>query len=121
MTISLAFLSPDLAKAAIDGRLPRGFGTKRMVGPVVRARARSQAAHTALFKTRSAQRIIYNSADAIRDQPQCRDGRHPLPRWDNAAFGKRNFAARDSRRIPLRRRTNLPNSRRRPESTTLSA
>jgi site-specific DNA recombinase len=31
MTMSLAFLSPDLAKAAIDGRLPRGFGTKRLM------------------------------------------------------------------------------------------
>jgi hypothetical protein len=26
MTISLAFLAPDLVKAAIDGRLPRGVG-----------------------------------------------------------------------------------------------
>ena len=26
MTLSRAFLSPDLVKAAIDGRLPRGFG-----------------------------------------------------------------------------------------------
>jgi hypothetical protein len=31
MTLSLAFLSPNLAKAAIDGRLPRGFGTKRLM------------------------------------------------------------------------------------------
>ena len=31
MTLSLAFLSPTLAKAAIDGRLPRGFGTKRLM------------------------------------------------------------------------------------------
>ncbi len=30
-TISLAFLCPDLAKAAIDGRLPRGFGVKRLM------------------------------------------------------------------------------------------
>jgi hypothetical protein len=26
MTISLAFLAPDLVKAAIDGRLPHGMG-----------------------------------------------------------------------------------------------
>ena len=26
MTLSLAFLAPDIVKAAIDGRLPRGFG-----------------------------------------------------------------------------------------------
>jgi site-specific DNA recombinase len=30
-TISLAFLSPALVKAAIDGRLPRGFGVKRLM------------------------------------------------------------------------------------------
>jgi hypothetical protein len=30
-TISLAFLSPALAKAAIEGRLPRGFGVKRLM------------------------------------------------------------------------------------------
>ncbi len=31
MTLSLAFLSPTLANAAIDGRLPRGFGAKRLM------------------------------------------------------------------------------------------
>ena len=31
MTLSLTFLSPTLAKAAIDGRLPRGFGAKRLM------------------------------------------------------------------------------------------
>ena len=30
MTISLAFLSPTLVKAAIDGRLPRGIGIARL-------------------------------------------------------------------------------------------
>ena len=30
-TISLAFLYPTLVKAAIDGRLPRGFGVKRLM------------------------------------------------------------------------------------------
>jgi len=30
MTISLAFLAPDLAKAAIDGRLPYGMGVARL-------------------------------------------------------------------------------------------
>jgi site-specific DNA recombinase len=30
-TISLAFLSPALVKAAIDGQLPRGFGVKRLM------------------------------------------------------------------------------------------
>jgi site-specific DNA recombinase len=31
MTISLAFLAPDLVKAAIDGRLPQGMGVARLV------------------------------------------------------------------------------------------
>jgi site-specific DNA recombinase len=31
MTMSLAFLSPALVKAAIEGRLPRGFGVKRLM------------------------------------------------------------------------------------------
>ena len=30
MTISLAFLTPDLVKAAIDGRLPHGMGVARL-------------------------------------------------------------------------------------------
>ncbi len=30
MTISLAFLSPDLVKAALEGRLPRGIGVTRL-------------------------------------------------------------------------------------------
>ena len=31
MTLSLAFLAPDIVKGAIEGRLPRGFGLKRLV------------------------------------------------------------------------------------------
>ena len=30
-TLSLAFLDPALVAAAIDGRLPRGFGLKRLM------------------------------------------------------------------------------------------
>jgi hypothetical protein len=30
MTISLAFLAPDLVKAAVEGRLPRGIGVQRL-------------------------------------------------------------------------------------------
>ncbi len=33
MTLSLAFLAPAIVKAAIEGRLPRGFGLKRLVDP----------------------------------------------------------------------------------------
>src|SRR4030088_2510302 len=39
MTISLAFLAPDLVKAAVEGRLPRGIGIARLRdAPVDRAR-----------------------------------------------------------------------------------
>ena len=31
MTLSLAFLTPEIVKAAVEGRLPRGFGLKRLV------------------------------------------------------------------------------------------
>jgi site-specific DNA recombinase len=31
MTLSLGFLAPDIVKAAVEGRLPRGFGLKRLV------------------------------------------------------------------------------------------
>jgi hypothetical protein len=30
MTISLAYIAPDLVKAAIDGRLPHGMGVARL-------------------------------------------------------------------------------------------
>jgi len=30
MTISLAFLAPNLVEAAIEGRLPRGIGIERL-------------------------------------------------------------------------------------------
>src|SRR6202022_757594 len=33
MTISLAFLSPNLVKAAVEGRLPRGIGIERLRDP----------------------------------------------------------------------------------------
>jgi site-specific DNA recombinase len=33
MTISLAFLTPDLVKAAVEGRLPRGIGVERLRDP----------------------------------------------------------------------------------------
>src|SRR6202166_2486251 len=31
MTLSLAFLAPEIVKAGVEGRLPRGFGLKRLV------------------------------------------------------------------------------------------
>ena len=35
MTISLAFLAPDLIRAAVEGRLPRGVGVARLIDPPV--------------------------------------------------------------------------------------
>jgi site-specific DNA recombinase len=32
LTLSLAFVAPPIVAAAIEGRLPRGFGTKRLMG-----------------------------------------------------------------------------------------
>jgi hypothetical protein len=46
MTISLAFLAPDLVKAAIDGRLPHGMGVARLTDLpnfCIRKRCRSVA------------------------------------------------------------------------------
>jgi site-specific DNA recombinase len=31
MSLSLAFLAPDIVKAAVEGSLPRGYGLKRLV------------------------------------------------------------------------------------------
>ena len=39
MTISLAFLAPDLVNAAIDGRLPRGMGVTRLTDLPPKGRA----------------------------------------------------------------------------------
>jgi hypothetical protein len=33
MTISLVFLAPNLVKAAVEGRLPRGIGIERLRDP----------------------------------------------------------------------------------------
>jgi site-specific DNA recombinase len=33
MILSLAFLAPEIVKAAVEGRLPRGFGLKRLIDP----------------------------------------------------------------------------------------
>jgi hypothetical protein len=33
MTISLAFLAPNLVKAAVEGRLPHGIGVERLRDP----------------------------------------------------------------------------------------
>jgi site-specific DNA recombinase len=50
MTLSLAFLAPEIVKTAVEGRLPRGFGLKRLVEPPMACpdqwRARTPRTHT---------------------------------------------------------------------------
>jgi hypothetical protein len=42
MTLSLAFIAPDIVKAAIEGRLPHGIGITRLrEGPVEWSRQRA--------------------------------------------------------------------------------
>ena len=43
MTLSLAFLAPAIDKAAIEGRLPRGFGATRLADGVVGSMGRLRA------------------------------------------------------------------------------
>jgi site-specific DNA recombinase len=43
MTISLAFLAPNLVKAAVEGRLPRGIGVERLRDPPTRWRQQFEA------------------------------------------------------------------------------
>ena len=56
MTISLAFLAPDLVKAAIEGRLPHGMGVRRLrdMPPEWAARDRCSASSEILPAIRSA-------------------------------------------------------------------
>ncbi len=43
MTLSLAFLAPDIVEAAADGTLPRGFGRSRLTDlPISWAEQREQ-------------------------------------------------------------------------------
>src|ERR1700734_3557120 len=50
MTLSLAFLAPDIVKAAVEGAPPRGFGLKRLVELPMACpdqwRARTPGTHT---------------------------------------------------------------------------
>jgi hypothetical protein len=43
LTISLAFLAPDLVEAAVEGRLPRGIGVERLRDPPAEWSRQSEA------------------------------------------------------------------------------
>jgi hypothetical protein len=55
MTISLAFLAPDLVKAAIDGRLPYGMGIARLTDAcrMVKAAKTDSAFEPSLYQRQS--------------------------------------------------------------------
>jgi hypothetical protein len=68
-TISLAFLAPDLVKAAVEGRLPRGIGVApslRLPGRVVASVPESSA-----FQVRRPPRVVTHrpAAHALAQQP----------------------------------------------------
>jgi len=69
MTISLAFLAPDLVKAAIDGRLPYGMGIARLTDlPAEWSKQREMLgfpSHCAAFKPSLYQRQSPPSGNAI--------------------------------------------------------
>jgi site-specific DNA recombinase len=62
MTISLAFLAPELVKAAIEGRLPRGIGITRL----------RDARFVDLIRRRSAKEVQHYGGSTD-------DHSHPLP------------------------------------------
>src|SRR5208282_1031285 len=104
LTMSLAFLSPTLVKAAIDGRLPRGFGVKRLMDlPIAWSDQWSALGLKAPAQTLSKTDQLNPSPAARESQCEIRaafrisDARC-LARPNQRAFGKRNFAARDSER-----------------------
>jgi hypothetical protein len=108
MTLSLAFLSPALVKAAIDGRLSRGFGVKRLMDLPM-----SWSDQWSVLGLKAPRRLDRNLIGSTH-HPQhtsliprlaTRSGlRRSLPRKAHQpGFGKRNFAARDSPPRPAAR------------------
>ena len=76
MTISLAFLAPDLVKAAIEGTTAHGMGVVRLC--------------------RSARRMVAPAPDARPYRAVTRHSNRSLPPTVSVA-GKRDFEARDKR------------------------
>ena len=61
MTISLAFLAPNLVKAAVDGRLPRGIGVARLFDAPVAGPVSISCSVSPTDATRSTQRVVHCS------------------------------------------------------------
>ncbi len=72
MTLSLAFISPVLAKAAMEGRLPRGFSVNRLDAAKV-------AAIEATLRTRYADFGATLASEKLRETAL--ELRSPAPRW----------------------------------------
>jgi hypothetical protein len=108
MALSLAFLSPALVKAAIEGRLSRGFGVKRLMdlpmswsdpGPCLVSRRPRRLDRNLIGSTHHPQHTSLIPRLATRSGL-----RRSLPRKAcQPGFGKRNFAARDSPPRPAAR------------------
>jgi hypothetical protein len=104
MTLSLAFLAPDIVKAAVEGRLPRGFGLTRLIDlPIVWSDQWEVLGLRAAW-TRRLHLIVQRCASA-----RSPEHRRPIVVPTRACFpqncvssnsrklhpGKRNFARRD--------------------------
>jgi len=89
MTISLAFLAPELVRAAVEGRLPRGIGVEtvaRCAGRVEVASFEALGLNPQLVSpgSKTGRFLPSNGSQFF---PHCRGG---VGRW-NPAAGKRNF------------------------------
>jgi hypothetical protein len=74
MTISLAFLAPDLVKAAVEGTLPRGIGLTRLADPSLEwAKQRDMLGLWSQHMSRAEEELTLNS-------PRCSaSGSFPAP------------------------------------------
>jgi len=113
MTVSLAFVSPFLAKAATEGRLPRGFSVKRLTdlpcsGPSNGAQLGCESRFR--FEPNSADPHFFNSLRTLYWRGRCFG-----PSASIVQPGKRNFASkRLAGEFRRRARKNGRNSVRRP-------
>jgi hypothetical protein len=92
MTLSLAFIAPPIVVAAIEGRLPRGFGAKRLMDlPMVWSHQWTalgpQGAGSDLIDSLAVTTAAYQN----RDIGMPLDGSRPPFEETSVGFGKRNF------------------------------
>jgi hypothetical protein len=86
MTILLAFLAPNLVKAAVEGRLPRGIGIERLRDPLAKW-SRQFVALGLIPKQRPSQRSRITAAQ--------KPGIRLHPRSDFTVAGNGIFGCRD--------------------------